>query len=151
MIELFLRKRSRLGRYLVVPFLIIAVGLIGPAAFAHTFCPPDCEMHKPAPAPPSCCENTAMEHEAMDTSGHDTHSIPSSEPCCEGNLCIDSSASAPELTFALSSIESDINAPASLCDQARFIPSAWPVKRFSEPNIKGPPIPVYIRTCVFLI
>jgi hypothetical protein len=87
----------------------------------------------------------------METEGHGTHTTPSPEPCCEGKLCIDSSASAPELTIALSSIECDINVPASLRDQAHFIPSASPVKLFSELDVKGPPIPVYIRTCVFLI
>ena len=151
MFGLLLRIRSQPGRYFVVPFLIVALAFIGPAAIAQTLCPPDCAMHKPAPAPPSCCENSAMEHEAMETAGNTSHAVPAPEPCCEGKLCLDASASAPELTIALSSIESAINAPAAPYEQAHPRTSISPVGRSFERHIKGPPIPVYIRTCVFLI
>ena len=151
MVELFLRKGFLLGRYLVVSLLVAAVGLIGPAAIAQTLCPPDCDMHRPVPAVPACCESSVMEHEAMEIEGHGTHTTSLPQPCCEGKLCIDSSASVPELTIALTSVECDINVPASLDHQEHFIPSSPPVKLISELDIKGPPIPVYIRTCVFLI
>ena len=151
MVALFLRKRSLLGRYLVVPFLVAAVALIGPAAVAQTLCPPDCDMHKPAPALPSCCENPVLEREPLEAAGHGTHSTPLPQPCCDGKLCLDSSASAPELTIALNLVECDIGAPARLSERAQSIRTASPIKRSFEPDIKGPPIPVFIRTCVFLI
>ena len=151
MFGLFLRIRSQPVRYLVVPFLVVAIALIGPAAIGQTFCPPDCDMHKPVPALPSCCEDSAIDHGAMQTAGNTTQAVPAPEPCCEGKLCLDASASAPELTIALSSIESDINAPAVPYEQAHYVTSISPVGLSFEPDIKGPPIPVYIRTCVFLI
>ena len=151
MADHFFSKLSLLGRYFLIPLLVIAVGLLGPAAAAQMVCPADCDMHTPVPVLPSCCENPKMEHEAMGTAEHSPLSSPSPEPCCEGKLCIDSSAALPELTIALSNVECDISAPASLCGQAPPIQSFSPVKFSSKLDIKGPPIPVYIRTCVFLI
>ena len=151
MVEHLLRNLPLLGRYSVILLLVVVVALLGPAAAAQTFCPPDCDMHKPAPAPPSCCESSAMDHQAMGTSGHGPLSSPSPEPCCEGNSCIDPSAVVPEFTLALSSIESDINASANRRDQMSYIQFAASVKVSFEPNLKGPPIPVYIRTGGVLI
>ena len=151
MCGLLLQIRSLPGRYLVVPFLVVAIALIGPAAIGQTFCSPDCDMHKPAPALPSCCEDSAIDHGPMQTAGKTTQAVPAPEPCCEGKLCLDASASAPELTIALSSIECDINAPTGLYEQAHFMESISSMRLAFEPDLKGPPIPVYIRTCVFLI
>jgi hypothetical protein len=151
MIDLFLRQRSLLGRYLVIPLLVAAVGLLGPAAAAQLACPPDCDMLEPVSSLPTCCEDSDVVHEPTITAQHSPHSSPSPEPCCEDKPCLDSSAVVPEVTIALSSIECEINAPASVRGQAPLIQSASPARFFSEPDVKGPPIPVYIRTCVYLI
>jgi hypothetical protein len=108
-------------------------------------------MHKPVPSLPSCCDNPDKVHEAMGTAGHDARPGPLPEKCCDGRLCLDSAAPAPELTAAMSSIESGVNAPPDRRNQATFVLSTSSVKPYSELDIKGPPVPVYIRTCVFLI
>lgn len=140
-----------LGRFLTVLLLVAGMGLLGPASAAQIFCPQECEMHQPVQPVPSCCESPAMVPETIGTAGHGPQSNPATQACCEGDLCIDASSSAADFIAALTGIERDfLNSPI-LHYQAESTLSGPTAKLFLEQDVKGPPIPVYLRTCVFLI
>lgn len=140
-----------LGRSLTVLLLIAGMGMLGPASAAQIFCPPDCEMHQPAAATPSCCETPDMAHGASGSAGHGGPPDASPAACCGGELCVDASTSTPEFSAALPALESAGLTPPDLPYQAAALLSAVPVTSAFVANVKSPPIPIYLRTCAFLI
>ena len=140
-----------LGRFLTVLILVAGMGLLGPASAAQIFCPQECAMHQPVQPQPSCCESPAMVPETMGTAGHGPQSNAAPHPCCEGKLCLDASSSAPDITATLNAVDSNYLITKILYYQADSRRSSSAAKLFLEQDVKGPPIPLYLRTCVFLI
>ena len=160
--------RSRTHRFLknvtrLLYALILISGVAGPAALiaAQLGCEPACSMHQAHQAyqieatPSSCCDVAGAVHQKID-SCHEISDKKQMAPsaCCDDKLCFDSHIEI-EQTAALSSGSADPTDPvaaASKLPVLTSIPSKFPCKQLSLDLISPEkPIPIYLRTCVFLI
>lgn len=113
-------------------------------------CLSDCGMHQEVVSAPSCCEED-LEHAVMGAVEEGTHSTPLPSTCCEGTLCFDAPAASTELAATINGLEPSVAPTHLLTHQSVTIPAAALTKFSSDPPISTPPIPIYIRTCVYLI
>ena len=150
MIGLFPKILPRLARQLMITTLAVCIAPLGAAGVGQMLCLPDCAMHQEVGSTPSCCERD-LEHAVMGAVADGSHSLPPPAPCCETTLCFDAPAASAEVAAALNSIEASIEAPPQLLHQAVPNPTASLAKFSSAPPTLSPPVPIYIRTCVYLI
>ena len=108
-------------------------------------------MHQAAGSSSSCCEAADMDHAAMAAGGECQHSRPSPSPCGEGKLCFDSPITTPKVAASAGGFEADAEPPLFLLYSAALNPAASPIKLSSDFHPPFTPIPIYLRTCVYLI
>lgn len=137
--------------------LILISGVTGPATLmaAQIACEPACSMHQAhqvEATPSSCCNVVEAAHQKMDP----CHAISDEKQTvtsasCDGKLCFDSRIEIQQ-TAVLYNGSTDPMAAASKQPVVTSVPSKFSPKQLSL-NLISPenPIPIYIRTCVFLI
>lgn len=150
MIGLFHRILPRLARQLMITTLAVCIAPLGAAGVGQMICLSDCTMHKEAVSTPSCCEKD-LEHAVVGAVADGTHSLPPLAPCCESSLCFDAPAASAEVAATTNSPEASLEAPPLLLHQAVPNPTASLAKFSSDPPTLSPPVPIYIRTCAYLI
>ena len=151
MIGRFHRTLSHLARPLTVLLLVVGVASLGTAGAGQTLCPPDCTMHQAAASSPSCCNGADMDHAVMAAISGSQHSHPSPSPCGAGKLCFDSPINNPEVAASVGGFETDAEPPLFLLYSAALSPAASPIKLSSDLPPPIAPVPIYLRTCVYLI
>ncbi|MGI9537157.1 MAG: hypothetical protein ACR2PB_08795, partial [Desulfocapsaceae bacterium] len=102
-------------------------------------------------ATPSCCEGVDMDHADMVLTEAVTSSSLSPSSCCEDKLCFDSPVDNPEIAAAVGGCETEAEPPPLLVLSDEMGPSLSLNKFPSDPPSAASPIPIYIRTCTYLI
>ena len=149
MVVQFQRILPRLVRSFTV-LLVLGVATLGMAGAWQTSCLPDCPMHQAAASSSPCCERADMDHPVMPSGESDNHSSPSPAPCCEGKLCFD--APVDDLLFAAAvSSEAATALPPVLLLSELTSPAYSTGKYTFDYPPEGSPIPIFLRTCVYLI
>ena len=110
-------------------------------------CDPGCAMHQPTHKQAACCDVDESNHLGMVSSSDQSES---QLPCCDTNLCADSSFMSREAAFTASTLDSaDPGSQEIRYSQASSDPAyKKPISRncFSQKTV-----PVYVITCVYLI
>ncbi len=151
MVGQFHKSLLPLARQFTVMLLVVGIATLGAAGAGQMLCLPDCAVHQEVIVTPSCCAGLGMDHAAMIPTESGTPSSPSPSPCCEGKLCFDSPVDNPGVAAAVGGWETATELPPLflLSEESglalfgdRFSPDSPP---------PGSPIPIYLRTCTFLI
>ncbi len=151
MVGRFHRSLLLLARQFTVVLLVVGIATLGVAGAGQMLCQPDCDMHQEVIAIPSCCEGVDMDHADIVPTESGSPSSPYLGPCCEGKLCFDSPGDNPGVAAAVGGWETATELPPLfLLSDAPELPLS--ANRFlSESPPAGSPIPIYLRTCTFLI
>ncbi len=150
------QARRILKKLLPRLFYIVAVAaaVAGPGTLSalQLVCEPGCPMHQvQAPAHP-CCESAGNVYHPQHQCPGGTHEQQTALPFgCDGQLCFDSSVDIREIA-ALSTGWDDSAPPVCPLQASPSLPLTNPPRQLSLPEIPpGPAVPIYLRTCVFLI
>lgn len=151
MVGRFHKSLLSLARQLTLMLLVVGIATLGAAGAGQMLCLPDCAMHQEVSAVPSCCEGLDMDHAGMIPIESGFPSSTNPGPCCEGKLCFDSPIDNVGVAAAVGGCETATELPPLLVmSEAPELPLSS--NRFlSESPPAGLPIPIYLRTCTFLI
>jgi len=151
-----IKQTSRILKKLPRLFYIVAVAAVvtGPGTLSavQLVCEPGCPMHQvQAPVHP-CCESAGNVSHPQPPGPGGTHEQQAALPFgCDGQLCFDSSVDIQKIA-ALSSGWDDSAPPVCHLQALPPLPLTNPPRQlFLTETPPGPAVPIYLRTCVFLI
>lgn len=135
--------------------IVLHMMVVGPGVLKaeQLGCEFECLLKRVSAEPASCCAESSAVHDMSHSCDTEQQAYPNSVPdCCEGGPCygspLDFRETAAVSTTSVETESSKIVLPPSLSTGPSDQFPGWSIVRQVS---SGTTIPIYIRTCVFLI